>query len=110
MSLKGHLGTIALPELLQWLAIGQKTGTLVIVKDDGVHRIVVDRGRIVSTSTSDPAMRLGPWLRRRGLVDQPTLERAFKLREATGMSLGRVLLTLEAVAENELRDALHDKA
>ena len=110
MSLKGHLGTIALPELLQWLAIGQKTGTLVIVKDDGVHRIVVDRGRIVSTSTSNPALRLGPWLRRRGLVDPPTLERAFKLREATGMSLGRVLLTLQAVPEDELRDVLHDKA
>lgn len=110
MSLKGHLATIALPELLQWLAIGQKTGTLVIVKDDGVHRIVVDRGRIVSTSTSNPALRLGPWLRRRGLVDPPTLERAFKLREATGMSLGRVLLTLQAVPEDELRGVLHDKA
>ena len=54
MSLKGHLGTIALPELLQWLAIGQKTGTLVIVKDDGVHRVVVDRGRIISTNNVIP--------------------------------------------------------
>ena len=110
MSLEGQLGTIPLPELLQLLAIGRKTGTLVIVRGETEHRIVVDSGRAVSTETGEPEIRLDRLLLRKGLIDGAALKRAKELEAASGLPLWQVLLTLQVLGEDDLREALEEKA
>ena len=59
MGITGNLKTMVLSELLQWLSLGLKSGTL-LVEGRGIQkRIYFSEGRISSTSSSDPREYLG---------------------------------------------------
>lgn len=109
MSITGNLRTLELSELLQWLAQGTKTGVLIIENADTEKRIYFDRGTIVSSESSDSQEHLGHFLIEEGLIDEPILARALKLQQATQILLGKVLVTLGAITENELNQVLQQK-
>jgi TonB family protein len=109
MSITGNLRTLELSELLQWLAQGTKTGVLVIENEDTEKRIYFDRGTIVSSESSDSQEHLGHFLIEEGMIDEPTLARALKLQQATQILLGKVLVTLGAITEQELDQVLQQK-
>jgi TonB family protein len=109
MSITGNLRTLELSELLQWLAQGTKTGVLIIENEDTEKRIYFDHGTIVSSESSDSQEHLGHFLIEEGLIDEPTLARALKLQQATQILLGKVLVTLGAITENELNQVLQQK-
>ncbi len=109
MSITGNLRTLELSELLQWLAQGKKTGTLVLEQQDLQKRIYFQDGRIISSSSNDPEEYLGTFLIERGYIDQPTLEHAMKLQEATQILLGKVLVTLDSISEDDLEKILRLK-
>jgi TonB family protein len=109
MSITGNLRTLELSELLQWLAQGKKTGTLVVEQQDLEKRIYFQDGRIISSSSNDPEEHLGTFLIERGYIDEPTLEHAMKLQEATHILLGKVLVTLDSISEDDLEKILRLK-
>lgn len=109
MSITGNLLTLELSELLQWLAQGTKTGVLIIENDDTEKRIYFDRGIIVASESSDSQEHLGHFLVAEGLIDEPTLARALKLQQATQILLGKVLVTLGSITEDELNQVLRQK-
>lgn len=109
MSITGNLRTLELSELLQWLAQGTKTGVLVIENENVEKRIYFDRGTIISSESSDSQEHLGHFLVEEGLIDESTLARALKLQQATQIVLGKVLVTLGAITENELNQVLQQK-
>ncbi|MGB5813738.1 MAG: TonB family protein [Thermoanaerobaculia bacterium] len=109
MSITGNLRTLELSELLQWLAQGKKTGTLVVEQQDLEKRIYFQDGRIISSSSNDPEEHLGTFLIQRGYIDEPTLEHAMKLQEATHILLGKVLVTLDSISEDDLEKILRLK-
>jgi TonB family protein len=109
MSITGNLRTLELSELLQWLAQGKKTGTLVVEQQDLEKRIYFQDGRIISSSSNDPEEHLGTFLIERGYIDEPTLEHAMKLQEATQILLGKVLVTLDSISESDLEKILRLK-
>jgi TonB family protein len=109
MSITGNLRTLELSELLQWLAQGKKTGTLVVEQRDLEKRIYFQNGRIISSSSNDPEEHLGTFLIERGYIDEPTLEHAMKLQEATQILLGKVLVTLDSISEEDLEKILRLK-
>ena len=103
MSITGNLRTLELSELLQWLAQGKKTGTLVVEQQELEKRIYFEDGWIISSSSNDPEEHLGTFLIERGYIDEPTLEHAMKLQEATQILLGKVLVTLDSISEGRVR-------
>ena len=109
MSITGNLRTLELSELLQWLAQGKKTGTLVVEQQDLEKCIYFQNGRIISSSSNDPEEHLGTFLIERGYIDEPTLEHAMKLQEATQILLGKVLVTLDSISEDDLEKILRLK-
>lgn len=109
MSITGNLRTLELSELLQWLAQGKKTGLLVVERGALEKRIYFEDGRIISSSSNDPEEHLGTFLVQRGYVDESTLEHAMKLQEATQILLGKVLVTLDSISENDLEKILRLK-
>jgi TonB family protein len=109
MSITGNLRTLELSELLQWLAQGKKTGTLVLEQHDLEKRIYFQDGRIISSSSNDPEEYLGTFLIERGYIDEPTLEHAMKLQDATQILLGKVLVTLDSISEDDLGKVLRLK-
>ncbi|MFQ5350108.1 MAG: DUF4388 domain-containing protein [Thermoanaerobaculia bacterium] len=109
MRIQGNLATYEFSDLLQWLAQGNKTGILT-VSDGGVeYKLGFDHGRIDMSSSSDPGKRLDNYLHGKGVIDDATLARAERLRDATQMMSGQVLVTLGAVSEVQLAQALREK-
>src|SRR3989304_4407235 len=70
MSLRGDLRTMALPDVLQWIATGHKTGTLHVERRSVQKRIIVRDGNIFSSWSNDPRESLGQFLIRLRLVTE----------------------------------------
>ena len=62
MGLSGNLQTMLPGDLLQWLSLGQKTGTLVITNKRVEKKIFFRRGRVISSASNDPREYLGQFL------------------------------------------------
>ena len=92
MSVSGSIATMGLPEILQWLQMSQKTGTLIFERRGVVKKVYVENGLIISASSNDPREYLGQILVCFGSLDEPGLERAFQLQKETNKLLGKVLV------------------
>jgi len=68
MSLRGDLRTMPLPDVLQWVATGRKTGTLHLERRSVQKRIILKDGYIFSSWSNDPRESLGQFLIRLRLV------------------------------------------
>jgi hypothetical protein len=110
MSLRGDLRTMALPDVLQWISAGRKTGTLHIDRRSVRKRIIVRDGNIFSSWSNDPRESLGQLLIRLRLVTEEQLFRALLAQEEKGRLLGSILVGDRVLAEEDLRRALKAKA
>jgi len=110
MSLTGNLRTMSLPDILQWISMGQKTGTLHVERRSVQKRIVVREGMIFSSWSNDPRESLGQFLIRERLVTEEQLFKALLTQEEKGRLLGSILTSEGVLDEEDLRLALHAKA
>jgi hypothetical protein len=109
-NLAGNLRTMPLPDILQWIATGQKTGTLVLTRHPIEKRLVFNEGHIHSSSSNDPRESLGQFLIRDGLLTEEQLFRALLRQESEGRLLGSILVTDDLITEEQLKAALKAKA
>jgi hypothetical protein len=109
MSISGNLETMEASELLQWLAHGRKTGTLLISRAKVEKRIFFDKGTVIMTSSSNPKEYLGHFLVSHGLIDEAVLAKAMEMQEQNKMLLGKILVTIGAISEEELDQMLRLK-
>jgi hypothetical protein len=110
MSLKGDLKTMALPDILQWIASGRKTGTLQVERRSIKKRIALRDGLIFSSWSNDPRESLGQFLIRLRLVTEEQLFKALLGQEQNGRLIGSILVSEGILTEEELRQALKAKA
>ena len=110
MSLKGDLRTMPLPDVLQWVATGRKTGTLHVERRSVQKRIILREGSIFSSWSNDPRESLGQFLIRLGLLSEEQLFRALLAQEEKGRLLGSILVAEGALSEEGLKRALKAKA
>jgi hypothetical protein len=110
MSLRGDLRTMALPDVLQWIATGQKTGTLHVERRSVQKRIILHEGNIFSSWSNDPRESLGQFLIRLRLVTEEQLFRALLAQEEKGRLLGSILVADGVLSEDDLKRALKAKA
>ena len=76
MALSGNLKTMLPGDLLQWLSLGQKTGTLVIRNSRVEKKIFFRNGRVISSASNDPREYLGQFLMSHGYLSEPELKKA----------------------------------
>jgi Flp pilus assembly protein TadD len=91
----GDLGSFGLPEILEFMRVQQKTGSLVLSSRQGAGVVRLVQGRL--TSVSAPGVqRLGETLVSRGIINRADLEAALAIQRAdlrqTSEALGSVLL------------------
>jgi hypothetical protein len=110
MSLRGDLRTMALPDVLQWIASGRKTGTLHVERRSVQKRIILREGNIFSSWSNDPRESLGQFLIRLRLVTEEQLFRVLLTQEEKGRLLGSILVADGLLSEEDLRRALKAKA
>lgn len=110
MGIVGNLRTMQLEELLQWLSQSRKTGTLEINTDKVQKKVFFRDGQIVATASTRPEEHLGHFLVSHGLISETALAKAIELQEATGMLLGKILVTKEILKESDLHQMLKLKS
>jgi hypothetical protein len=110
MGISGNLRTMELAELLQWLSSSLKTGTLLVDNGKTEKQIVFRDGRLISSSSSDPREHLGSFLVSHGFVSEQELAEAVQMQQSNKMLLGKILLTIGAVGEDDLQRMLRLKA
>ena len=102
MSITGNLQTMELSEVLQWLGHTAKTGVLVLSNGLVEKRIIFMRGEVVMTASTDPKEYLGHFLVSHGLIDEVTLAKAIGMQDENNMLLGKILVTIGAIEEEQL--------
>ena len=76
MAIRGSLREASLPDVLQLLAMGKKTGCLSVTHRQQFGTIHFDRGRIAHAAIVNRRDRLGDILVKHGLVSPTALEKA----------------------------------
>jgi hypothetical protein len=110
MALAGDLRTMAMADVLYWIARGRKTGTLHLERRLVHKRISFDQGVLHSSWSNDPRESLGQFLVRERLVDEEQLFKALLKQEDQGQLLGAVLIGDGVLQEHQLKACLQAKA
>ncbi|MGC4092718.1 MAG: DUF4388 domain-containing protein [Polyangiaceae bacterium] len=102
----GSLQHFSLPDLLEFLRVGQRTGTLVCASEVGFGTLVLRRGRIAAADTVG-VPNLGDFLVQRGALSPAQLESAQKKQLATrAPSLSVVLQAQQLVSKEAVHETL----
>ena len=109
MPIRGDLQTMSAAELLQFLALGEKTGSLEVWSPTTTVRLVFRQGKIVASASSDPQQQIGELLVRQGHIDEEERRRALEAQEQLGLSFGKLLAKIGAITEFDLVRVLRTK-
>lgn len=117
MALQGNLDDFSLPEILQLIAVQQKSGVLKLTAGEDVAVVFFEAGKIVSTrdrrrNAKDP---LKPFLVRTGFLTDPQLKQIETIetesrRELTDILLSGNYMTSDSLShalEHQIQDTLH---
>ncbi|MEA2162974.1 MAG: hypothetical protein QOK37_1101 [Thermoanaerobaculia bacterium] len=97
-------------ELLVKYTSQERTGRLVVASGLREKELFVDRGKIISCSSNDPARFLAQRLIASGLITEEQRQKALDIQSQTQLALGRILVILGALTENQLHGAMQQKA
>lgn len=110
MGISGNLKTMVPGDLLQWLSLAQKTGTLVVTNGRVEKKIFFRKGRVISSASDDPREYLGQFLMSHGFITEPELKKAMEVQQQSGILLGKILVTIDAISERDLLRLMRLKA
>ncbi|HJW09079.1 MAG TPA: DUF4388 domain-containing protein [Holophagaceae bacterium] len=110
MALKGNLATMGLEDLFQWLAVGKKTGILVIKGAHHTKKVAFQEGRVIHVGSDDPKEYLGQFLIAHGRITEVQLREALAAQDSEKQLLGRILVSRNLVREDEIQQIVQFKA
>jgi Flp pilus assembly protein TadD len=103
MAIKGSLREASLPDVLQLLAMGQKTGCLSVADRSNFGTIYFSKGRLSYASIVNRRDRLGDILIKNGLITQQDLDTAIQLQtRQRDKRLGEILIEQKILKREEL--------
>ncbi|HLM68611.1 MAG TPA: DUF4388 domain-containing protein, partial [Longimicrobium sp.] len=103
MAIKGNLREASLPDVLQLLSMGQKTGCLSLTDRSSFGYIYFERGRISYASIVNRRDRLGDLLVKNGLLDAKDLFAAIDDQaKSPGERLGEILIRRGSITRDQL--------
>lgn len=107
IGIHGDLSTMSVADLLQFLAVGRKTGTLKFTHGKVVKGIYFESGIIVGSSTNDPTEYLGQVLIHYGKITEVQLQAAMEQqRTAGGGRLGQILVAQGVLSRADVVEVL----
>jgi tetratricopeptide (TPR) repeat protein len=106
MAIKGSLKEASLPDVLQLLAMGKKTGCLSVTHRNNFGYVYFDRGKISYASIVNRRDRLGDILVKSGLISSEDLQAAIEQQNhERDKRLGEILVERGTIS----RDTLHQQ-
>jgi hypothetical protein len=110
MGVSGNLKTMLPGDLLQWISLGQKSGTLVVSREAIEKKIFFRSGRVISSASNDPREYLGQFLMSHGFLNEQELKKAMEVQQQSGILLGKILVTIGLIDEEDLQRLMRLKA
>ena len=103
MAIKGSLKEASLPDVLQLLALGRKTGCLSLTDRTNLGYVYFDQGRITYAAIVNRRDRLGDILINSGKITKEHLDNAVAHQSSDrDKRLGEILVELDAISRDEL--------
>ncbi len=103
------LGNATPTEVLVKHASQQKTGRLVVSSESREKELFIEKGKIISCSSNDPSRFLAQRLIASRMISEEQRQKALEIQRETQLALGRILVILGALTENQLHDAMRLK-
>ncbi len=110
MAVSGNLKTMLPGDILQWLSLGQKTGTLFVRNQAVEKKIFFQKGRVISSASNNPREYLGQFLVSHGFLSEEELAKGMEVQLQSGILLGKILVMIEAIDEGDLLRLMRMKA
>ena len=110
MAFEGNLETMPVADLLQWASNGRLTGTIRVANAEITKMIYIQKGDIVSCTSTDPREFLGHFLVSQGAIDETDLQDAIIDQDRHSGMLGQLLVQRGAITEERLEEMLRIKA
>jgi tetratricopeptide (TPR) repeat protein len=108
MAIRGSLKEASLPDVLQLLSMGKKTGCLSVTHRNSFGYIYFDKGRICYASIVNRRDRLGDRLLKSGAITQEQLDAGIALQDRRrDKRLGELLVEQGALTIEQLHNAIH---
>jgi tetratricopeptide (TPR) repeat protein len=105
MAIKGSLKEASLPDVIQLLFLGRRTGCLALADQHNFGTIYLDEGQIVYASIVNRRDRLGDILVRKGRITAEQLQKAIDAQDDDRQhKLGEILVGLGSLTRTELED------
>ena len=105
MAIKGSLKEASLPDVIQLLFLGRRTGCLALADQHNFGTIYLDEGLIVYASIVNRRDRLGDILLRKGRITAQQLQQAIEAQvDDRQHKLGEILVGLGVLSRGELEE------
>lgn len=105
MAIKGSLKEASLPDVIQLLFLGRRTGCLALADQHNFGTIYLDEGQIVYASIVNRRDRLGDILLRKGRITAEQLQKAIEAQDDDRQhKLGEILVSLNIMTRAELEE------
>jgi hypothetical protein len=106
MKLSGRFSTMALTDLLQWLGMAQKTGSLKVRRGSVCKTLYLHEGKVVGSISDDPNEMIGQFLLARGSISEEQLRQGLRAQETSRLFLGKILVSCGILSEEDMKTAL----
>src|SRR5919202_475716 len=107
MAIRGSLKEASLPDVLQLLAMGKKTGCLSVTDRNNFGYVYFDKGRICYASIVNRRDRLGDILVKGGMIAQSQLDAAVEMQgRQRDKRLGEILVSMGAITREDLHQQM----
>lgn len=104
LDLQGRIERFTLPEILQLIASGRKSGTLGIQKDDSIVMVYFREGEVIYGYGPRQTYHLGQLLKKRGIINDKQLEEAINVQARTDNTkrLGEIMISRKLIDRADL--------
>ncbi len=108
LGLQGKIEKFTLPEILQLLASGRKSGTLGVQQDDSIIMVYFDKGDIIYGYGPRQTYHLGHLLKEKKIISDTQLEQAIAIQAKNQNSkrLGEILISRKFIDRADLEKVI----
>lgn len=102
MAVSGNLRSMPFADLMQWISMSQKGGTLVIKGRRFTKKILFRQGLVEAVTSNNPREHLGYYLVGWGYISEEELTRMLSLQQTQKVALGELLIQSGRMTRDEV--------
>ncbi len=102
MAISGNIRTMPFPDLMQWISMSRKTGTLVIKGQRFTKKILFTDGTVSAVTSNNPREHLGYYLVGWGYLSESELQGFLDQQRERRMMLGELLVQAGRMSRDDV--------